>query len=305
MKLFTVVGKLTAPVVLIGALALSPGAGPEPARSAEVPAADEGVDVLARGPVHEAFARPTTLQAKPSPIVPKQPPPPIQEAPPDMKPDGNNVQWIGGYWSWDDDKSDFIWVSGFWRDIPPGRQWVPGYWTRLADGWQWVSGYWAEAGQNQSDFLPAPPPTLENGPSALPPGDDYSYVPGSWIWRDRYIWRPGYWLNCNPDWVWTPVDPRLLQLVASRLHLLPRLLGLPAGPPRSAVRAGLLPPAVLEPVPQLVLAAEILRQQPLPVQPPLRSEPFQSFLLRRLRRSTVCEQGFHSLFRPPAERRHR
>src|SRR5262249_39633132 len=88
----------------------------------------EGVEVLARGPVHEAFAEPSIRGPRPTPVVPKKPPEAIEELPPDQKPEGNNVQWIPGYWAWDDDRNDFLWVSGIWRDIPPGQQWVPGHW---------------------------------------------------------------------------------------------------------------------------------------------------------------------------------
>src|SRR5947199_7496358 len=80
---------------------------------------NQGVEVLARGPVHEAYA--TTVEfPTPSPVVPKVPPAPIEELPPDQKPDGDNVQWIPGYWSWDEERTDFIWISGFWRQPPPG-----------------------------------------------------------------------------------------------------------------------------------------------------------------------------------------
>ena len=49
-----------------------------------------------------------------------------------------------GYWMWSDQQNDFIWVSGVWRDIPPGRRWVPGNWTALGGGdFPWVPGFWA------------------------------------------------------------------------------------------------------------------------------------------------------------------
>src|SRR4051794_9243927 len=53
-----------------------------------------GVEILARGPVHEAYAQPYAADPAPTPVVPKAPPPPIHELPPDNKPDGQNVQWI-------------------------------------------------------------------------------------------------------------------------------------------------------------------------------------------------------------------
>src|SRR5262249_13700121 len=91
-------------------------------------AAQAGITGQARGPIHEAFAQPVTDTAHPGLIAPKQPSDPVPEEPPEQKPEGENVQWIPGYWAWDNDKSDYIWVSGFWRVPPPGRRWVPGYW---------------------------------------------------------------------------------------------------------------------------------------------------------------------------------
>lgn len=54
----------------------------------------------------------------------------IEEVPPEQKPTGDNVDWIPGYWAWDDERTDFLWVSGIWRSLPPGRQWVSGYWAK-------------------------------------------------------------------------------------------------------------------------------------------------------------------------------
>ncbi|HZU34312.1 MAG TPA: hypothetical protein VFA18_00300, partial [Gemmataceae bacterium] len=108
--------------------------------TSDPPPAPQGVEVQARGPVHEAFAAPAA-QPEPTILVPKQPPEPINEMPPDTKPDGNMV-WIGGYWAWDDDRKDFLWVSGIWRSVPPGKQWVPGYWRQESGQWQWVPGFW-------------------------------------------------------------------------------------------------------------------------------------------------------------------
>src|SRR5215471_16817919 len=61
-----------------------------------------GAEVLTRGPVHEAFAEPATGRPEQSQVITKQPPEAIEELPPDQRPDGDNVQWIPGYWAWDD-----------------------------------------------------------------------------------------------------------------------------------------------------------------------------------------------------------
>src|SRR5262249_22681704 len=181
----------------------------------------QGPEVLARGPVHEAFAQPPDGGSPGAgAVVPRQPPQPIEELPPDPKPEGGDAQWIPGYWQWDGERNDFVWVSGTWREAPPGRQWVPGSWRKVGDGWQWVSGFWADAGQpgqaGEADpagptyeYQPPPPATLETGPSAPAPGDDYFYDPGCWVYRaTRYPWRPGCRLRFPPGFVWTPCRSR-------------------------------------------------------------------------------------------------
>jgi hypothetical protein len=172
---------------------------------AQPPSAADGVEVLTRGPLHEAFAEPVTFDPEPGPIAPKQPPEPVEELPPTERPAGEDVTWIPGYWSWDDERKDFIWVSGIWRAIPPGRQWVPGYFHRSEQGFQWVSGYWASAQQKSVSYLPEPPENLENGPTGEAPSAQHIWVPGCWTWLEtRFVWRPGYWLAGQAGWTWVP-----------------------------------------------------------------------------------------------------
>jgi hypothetical protein len=167
------------------------------------PSAD-GVEVLTRGPVHEAFAETVSFNPEPGIVIPKAPPEAIEELPPDQKPEGENVVWIPGYWAWDDEQSDFLWVSGIWRAIPPGRKWVSGYWREAQGGQQWVSGYWGDAAVEQVEYLPNPPATLEVGPNSAAPSADHVWVPGTWVYRTRYVWQPGYWIVPQPNWVWVP-----------------------------------------------------------------------------------------------------
>jgi hypothetical protein len=165
----------------------------------------EGVQVQGRGPVHEAYAEPSLAQPAAPPVVPKQPPDPVEEVPPDQKPEGENVQWVPGYWAYDEDSADFLWVSGLWRDIPPGQQWMPGHWTQTEDGWQWTPGFWAQANQEETEVVPPPPKTIDVGPSTPAPAADYIYVPGIWVYRQqRFFWRPGFWYRPQPRWVWVP-----------------------------------------------------------------------------------------------------
>ena len=61
----------------------------------------EGIEVLTRAPVHEAFAEIVSFDPQPGFIAPKAPPPPIEEIPPQQGPEGVNVAWISGYFAWD------------------------------------------------------------------------------------------------------------------------------------------------------------------------------------------------------------
>lgn len=161
--------------------------------------------VLTSGPVHEAFAEPVILDPEPGMLVNKAPPEPIEELPPEEKPEGEDMKWISGYWAWDDERNDFIWISGIWRETPPGRGWVPGYWTAAGNSFQWISGYWVDANRDGVEYLSAPPDTVEAGPNVSAPSSNYDWVPGCWIWhRGRYVWSPGFWTEMYPDWVWVP-----------------------------------------------------------------------------------------------------
>jgi hypothetical protein len=178
------------------------GAQPNPADTPQA-----GMEVLGRGPIHEAFAQPNG-NAKPGAVIPKQPPEPIAEEPPSQRPQGDNVEWIPGYWAWDPSRSDYLWVSGVWRNEPPGRKWVPGHWTQADNGWRWVSGLWADASLQTLQYMAEKPPdSLDNGPSVPAPDDNSLWVAGHWEWRDgQFVWRPGYWADGQQGMVWNPAD---------------------------------------------------------------------------------------------------
>src|SRR3954452_7514836 len=184
-------------IVLGIVFVLSSIAGIRETKAQEVlapPSDSSGAEVLARGPVHEAFAEPLNLQATDPIVVDRAPPQPVEELPPDVRPEGNNVQWIPGYWGWDDDRRDFLWVSGVWRDCPPGQRWVPGYWSDSDRGFYWTAGFWISDNAQEVDYLPEPPQTLDQRPTVQAPSDNYIWVPGVWRYLEtRYAWRPGYW----------------------------------------------------------------------------------------------------------------
>lgn len=164
-----------------------------------------GVEVQTRGPVHEAFAQGYEPVQGPGPLVPKEPPPAIRELAPQERPQGDNVQWIGGYWSWDSERNDFVWVSGTFRNPPPGRQFAPGHWVNTPEGWRWVPGFWAPDGQTEIPYTAEPPAPLATDPSMPPPDANSMYIPGNWAFSDgAFAWRPGYYSPYRPGRVWTP-----------------------------------------------------------------------------------------------------
>ncbi len=165
-----------------------------------------GEDVLTRGPLHEAFAAPVNLSGVVPPIVAKRPPEPINEAPSAYRPEGETV-WIPGYWDWDDQNGNFVWVSGIWRTPPPDRQWIGGYWTQTVDGFQRAPGFWTGADTEEVQYFPQPPAPAEQGPTTEPPSADAFWVPGCWVWQgNQFTWTSGFWTAGRPGWVWTPTS---------------------------------------------------------------------------------------------------
>ena len=175
------------------------GQQPPPMPSQEQP------EVLTRGPVHEAFAEPVILQIQAGLVVSNRPPNNIEEIPPAERPRGNHYVWVPGYWSWDEDRNNYIWVSACWRAAPPNMSWVPGYWSQVAGGWEWVAGFWMPASTQNIEYLPAPPEYNDMQPPGSPPSPNDIWVPSCEYWyQGHYVQRPGYWLAERPDWVWVP-----------------------------------------------------------------------------------------------------
>ena len=120
-----------------------------PAPKNDVRLQEDGIEVQTRGPMHEAFAQPSDVKPEAGPIVHNEPPPAINEMPPDQKPEADNAQWIPGYWSWDPERKDYLWVGGVYRVPPSNREFVPGYWSNTADGWRLqVQGFWSNPQQD-------------------------------------------------------------------------------------------------------------------------------------------------------------
>ncbi|MGD0553001.1 MAG: hypothetical protein ABSB25_10175 [Sedimentisphaerales bacterium] len=192
-------------LVIIMVFATGPLYGEDATQPPPTPA-EEQPEVLTRGPVHEAFAEPVDLNTQAPLVAPTQPPANITENPPTDKPSGDQFVWVPGYWAWDAERNDYIWVSGCWRAAPPNRYWVPGYWSKTGLGWQWVPGFWGSTSNvQQLEYLPAPPAIADVEPPGPPPTEDNIWVPPCWYWyQSHYIWRPGYWVVAQDGWVWGP-----------------------------------------------------------------------------------------------------
>ena len=210
-----VAGPELAPLAEVAPVPVLDPAAPTPVAAAvpdDLPSADSNmavpdadVEAFARGPVHEAFADVYDLNPAANEIIATAPPAAVDELPPEQAPTGDNVQWIAGYWSWDAEAKDHLWVSGVWRDIPPGRRWVPGYWAEATGGFQWVGGFWADAQATELAYVPPPPESLEAGPNVPPPAGDQQWVPGNWSYvSDNYRWSPGYYTPCQQDFMYVP-----------------------------------------------------------------------------------------------------
>ncbi|MFN0125182.1 MAG: hypothetical protein ACKV19_00665 [Verrucomicrobiales bacterium] len=189
--------------VLLGAALMVPW----PGRAQDTPGEAGVAEVYTRGPMHEAFAAAIAFDPVPGLIVDIAPPAPVQEVVPSQRPVGDNVAWIPGYWAWDEDLGDFLWVSGIWRNPPPDRQWVPGEWMDIGERYQWISGYWEPLEITESTYLPAPPRSLESGPNVPADSESQVWIPGNWEHvGGRYAWSGGYWSNPRADWVWIPAS---------------------------------------------------------------------------------------------------
>ena len=64
------------------------------ARAQDLVAPPDGTEVLARGPINEAYATAVSSTPAAGPLCPKAPPDPIEETPPSERPDGENVTWM-------------------------------------------------------------------------------------------------------------------------------------------------------------------------------------------------------------------
>lgn len=168
------------------------------------PTPDNRVTMVEKGPVHEGFAQPGAVIRGKGIIAPKAPPAPVNEVPPIPKPDGADVQWVAGYWQWDADRGDFIWVCGCYRVVPGGRTWEPGRWKESGKEWAYFPGYWRPTdAKTISANLPEPPAPKDDGPIAPNTNPNAMWVPGVWAHKDgTFQWQPGYWPPGHGNLIW-------------------------------------------------------------------------------------------------------
>ena len=191
---------------VLGTLAAQPPLPPPEDETVKRDQPQPGVKVAEKGPIHEAFAQPGAEVRGKEMTAPKAPPAPIAEIPPEIKPEGSNVKWIPGYWQWDENKNDFIWVSGFYRNVPPNRNWQPGKWIERDGKNIYTPGYWSLAtANNLKTDLPEPPKSIENGPSTPTENPNAIWIPGGWEFRNsQFVWRAGYWAFPFQNMMWQP-----------------------------------------------------------------------------------------------------
>ena len=167
--------------------------GGQIAQGAEADAS--GGQVLTRGPIHEAFAAPVVHDPRPAPVIPKQPPDPIQEMPPDQKPAGQNVQWIPGYWSWDRLAQRLPLGQRHLaraaaeqpvgpRLLAPGRRGIPVGLRHVDAGSAGPSrGQGQAPGAGQPSYLPPPPRASKRARPRRSPAPTSPGRPGYWSWQ--------------------------------------------------------------------------------------------------------------------------
>lgn len=159
---------------------------------------------LQNGPVHEALISQATVPV-PLEALPVPPPAPLVEKVPAQQ--TPQAKWIGGYWAWVPLIKDFVWVSGFWRCPPPGKQWVAGGWKEYEEGWVWLRGFWSDLPETDLIYIGTAPPDPLDENADGPPSSNYFWAPGYWHYASQtgtYEWISGHWEEFHPEWVYVP-----------------------------------------------------------------------------------------------------
>lgn len=165
----------------------------------------QDVQVYRDGPIHEAFITPSTGNNVVIQGISNTPPPEINEQIPPKCHD--SAIWIRGYWAWDVNLNDFIWVSGVWRRPPPEHFWIPGYWKQFDSSWGWIRGFWSQLPEKDLKYINDTPPDPKQEVISNAPNDNSFWLSGYWEYNEasaQYRWLRGQWVDFSPDWVYVP-----------------------------------------------------------------------------------------------------
>ena len=126
--------QLWAASALLGATALSLGAGPAFAQTCTCPTDSGSYDQDTTNDTGAPVIQRAIVADEPPPPLPVYEQPPIPE---------EGYIWTPGYWSWNG--YEHYWVPGTWVRPPSvGLLWTPGYWAVGPGGFLFHRGYWVE-----------------------------------------------------------------------------------------------------------------------------------------------------------------
>ena len=154
--------------------------------------------------IHEAFFQETHSNILYQAISQQPPANIIEKIPSQTDP---LTIWIPGYWDWDTDQRDFLWVTGVWRKPPPEHLWVPTTWIDSDDNWIRVRGFWKNENLENIAYIRDWIPDNLDEVMSDPPGDDYFWIHGNWKYTEEqssFIWFDGRWQLFDPNWIYIP-----------------------------------------------------------------------------------------------------
>jgi len=163
------------------------------------------VEPYKEGNVHEAYVSASTGSGTVFRSVSKAPPKPINEQSP-LKCTAEAI-WIPGYWAWNEELKDYIWISGVWRIPPPNHIWNPGLWKQIGNEWVWLRGFWSSEPLERIQYIQDHPMSPREEAIPIAPTNDYFWMSGYWEYdfsAKQFNWLTGKWVRLDPEWIYTP-----------------------------------------------------------------------------------------------------
>jgi hypothetical protein len=154
--------------------------------------------------VHEAFFQ-ETHSALIYQAVSEQPPQNIIEKVPSQN--DPLTAWIPGYWEWDPDMRNYLWIGGVWRRPPPGHSWVPSFWLKIDDSWIRLRGFWKNERMENIHFIRDEIPEDLDETMIDPPNLDSFWIHGTWYYDNEnksFVWQNGRWESFDANWIYIP-----------------------------------------------------------------------------------------------------